>query len=149
MAWCTAAQRASELPPAPAWAGHYLTSGGFDSNVAVTLSASREWVEERASLRPRKGRIEEVGEGHLRLHPGADNATRKVDSAAVDVYVVVWGKRRYLLRESEIVPFVRAVNSTEGPIAKGRTQLEARFPLREGDEKLPASGHPALPAEFP
>jgi hypothetical protein len=62
----------------------------------------------------------EVDGNHIRLtSEGAGKPFKRGTSRSLDLYVVKWGKRVYLIRQDGLLRFCNAVNATGGRDAAG------------------------------
>lgn len=58
----------------------------------------------------------------------------------LELRVIRWGDRHYLLADSEIEDFRAAIRNGSEP----KSSIEGESLLRHGDERLPAEGEPTL-----
>lgn len=127
------------------WAGRY--SGVIDS---LYIAPSGRYCHATHScfgtsskcgkLRPEAGRLVSQSNHRWERYPLANPPYRRVS----------WGKRRYLISESEMLEFVNAVNAAVEPryTATGRFGGGGEGFLRHGDEEVIITGQPDLPDQF-
>lgn len=135
------------LGPAHAWAGDYYAGDGLGANTTLLLAPAAGFVFEWhgcLGLYDRNyGAVAWAGD-RVRLTFTFPNQRKGFQGIAPEFVPVAWGERRYLVAADELMGFCNAVNSGDEP----RRDLHGRHLLRRGDEKKPARGQPALPAEF-
>lgn len=83
-------------------------------------------------------------EGMLVLSPERRSIRKSFKGTPTRFLPVSWGPRLYLVPEAETLEFVNEINQGREP----RNEVHGRFYLREGDEKIPVSGFPVLPAKW-
>lgn len=90
-----------------------------------------------------RGRVE-AGQDGISFIP--DPGSKLCDGSSIRKkwQAIPWGERLYLLEETEMLDFVNQVNRGSEP----RSTPLGAFYLRDGDQKRPASGKPAVPARW-
>ena len=129
------------------WAGDYYEGDGTGENVSFLIAPKHgyvfEWRGCLGSYDRNYGGVT-VTNGRLQLSFTFTNKHKGFEGIAEEFVPVRWGKRAYLVPTKEIVGFCNEVNSGSEP----RREPHGRYLLRRGDEKLPVTGYPAVPAEY-
>src|SRR3954452_4962063 len=128
-------------------AGQYYQGDGLGANLTLTIGSSGEytffWYGCLGLYHLNYGTLTFDGTA-IDLHPSIPRL--EGDNLPVDLHLVrvPWGKRTYLIAPDRMKLFAGLVNETFEP----RLDLHGMTYLKRGDEKLAASGDPALPAEW-
>ncbi|MDB5335300.1 MAG: hypothetical protein JWN70_919 [Planctomycetaceae bacterium] len=127
------------------WAGRYYEGDGLGVNISIQLAPTNgavvTWHGCLGLYDQNYGPLQEAN-GQIRVAWKLHHEDRLFKT---DEYLAVrWGQRHYLIPTEEILEFCAAVRSDMEP----RTKLHGMFPLRDGDEALPAVGSPQLPPTF-
>lgn len=129
------------------WAGSYYLGDGLGYNNYLKLSQegtfAYKWEGCLGTYDENTGgyRLEE---GILVLSPERRSIRKSFKGTPTRFLPVAWGRRLYLIPEKESLDFVNEINQGGEP----RDGVHGRFYLREGDEKIPVSGFPVLPAQW-
>lgn len=142
----TIAAEISALGPSHPWAGFYDTGVFFGGTTLALAPKSGFWVNTNSDVdilgQTLVGRLEKTG---AEFRFARDSGTFDLDYFQFDkgLTLVPWGERRYLLRPSQLVEFINDINAGLEPTYDRTEQL---FMMRDGDDELPVSGVPDLPA---
>ena len=130
------------------WAGTYFQGDGLGFNFTLSLAPSAGFtflwrgclgVYERLS-----GSVIEKKGGFHRLVLVPDCKPGENSMCPAKLFVLAWGRRRYLVPEAELPLFCTKVNDGSEP----RGSPQGFFFLRWGDEKKEVRGFPFLPLGF-
>ena len=146
-----AVMQALQSPQTVEWAGEYYEGDGLGENVVMAIApdegVAATWLGCGGPLAYNEGSVEDLHGGRLAFQFNRPNSNKhgiRIGIFRSEVTLVRWGPRRYLLADEEMMDFVNAIHHGSEPRAEGH----GFFLLARGDEKLPASGLPTLPAEF-
>lgn len=125
------------------WAGSYYYGDGLGVNVSLTLAPSAGfsflWTGCLGIYGQNYGAVREDG-GRLHLEARLPNRDG-FGGIADELVPVLWGKRHYLVRGTDVTSFCNAVNSGDEP----RRDMHGLVLLRDGDEKKSVRGLPVVP----
>ena len=129
------------------WAGEYGYGDGLGVNVRLSLAPNRgfayRWTGCLGIYGQNYGTVVHR-EGRLALDFVQPNKPRSFGDFSRVLVPVPWGNRLYLIGEEQLAEFVNAVNSGLEPCA----EMCGSFLLRDGDQKVKATGMPTLPADY-
>jgi hypothetical protein len=137
--------------PHHAWAGEYRR-GWICTTITVLVAPDAVFAQQRedhcdwlsyllfGDRHVREGTLVESLDGVLRFRFDDDRGDAK-PALAPAYRLVRWGPRRYLVPADDLVGFASAINLGLEP----RTEIEGRYLLHNGDERLPVTGLPDLP----
>jgi len=143
---------ANLLPPPLAAAGgqlaaRYSMGDGFDLNAVLMFGSDGRYAFHWHGC---TGTIAESS-GHymaedraVSLRPDSTTFRRDPRTFTDAMRRITWGEREYLIAEERMLAFVNAVNSGKEP----RGARFGLFYLREGDDRKPALGLPAVGVEW-
>ncbi len=130
------------------WAGTYYLGDGLGIKFTLSLAPSAgftfSWRGCMGVCERLSGSVVEKKGGFHRLVLVPDGEPDEKSMCPAKVFVLPWGRRRYLLQEEELPLFCTKVNDGSEP----RRSLLGDFFLRWGDEKKEARGFPFLPLGF-
>lgn len=129
------------------WAGEYYEGDGLGENVLLLIAPKHGYVfgwHGCMGLYDRNYGGVTVTNGKLQLSFTFTNKPDGFVGIAGEFLPIRWGERMYLVPTNEIIGFCNEVNSGSEP----RTEPHGSYLLRCGDEKRPATGDPAIPAEY-
>lgn len=131
------------------WAGEYYYGDGLGVNVRLVLAPVKgfvfTWHGCLGLYDLNYGNVS-FTDGKVKLLFEYPNVREGFQGIVPEFLPIRWGKRHYLIPSDEVVHFTNAINAgTEPGVHRAFSQ---EFLLREGDENLPVSGLPSIPAEF-
>jgi len=126
---------------APAWAGSYYRGNGWDLKVSIALSdeagVAVTMQGDDGNYEGSIGSVELMSNGHLAIR--LEHSITGFESSE---YVPTrWAGRMYLIKSDDVARFASDINLGLEP----REDKYGIYPLHEGNEKLAATGLPALP----
>jgi hypothetical protein len=132
---------------APDWAGRYYMGDGLGVGVSLSLAGQAGFVFEWhgcMGVYDRNYGPVTVKDHTILLSCTFPNEERGFKGIATELIPISWGSRKYVIPPNDLVKFCNSVNSGDEP----RNDIHGFHLLRQGDEKKPVQGWPAVPAEF-
>jgi len=128
------------------WAGEYRYGYGISANADFFIAPASGFayrVDGCFGLYERNYGSVDWRANEIMLNFDLPN-DRKHFGLSANIVPVLWGKRHYLIPESELIDFGNAINSGNEPCI----DYCARFLLKVGDEKRTVNGEPNIPESF-
>lgn len=126
------------------WAGNYYLGDGLGMNISLSLAPVSGFVYRHTGCLGVYGRnygSVKVENNRIHLDKVLNRDEAGMDSLPMELLIIEWEGRKYLLAKAELTEFANAINAGQEP----RATRYGRFLLKRGDHEKRAHGFPYLP----